>query len=83
MKKFIHSFLVVSYELFMRFVFSLPRYGFCNSIKSFFLIANGAKIGKYGLIGANTLVTKNMINPDSCFVIGSRDKVVKQLDEKE
>ena len=46
MKKLIHSFLVVTYELFVRIVFSLPRYGFCNRFKSIFLILNGAKIGK-------------------------------------
>ena len=40
------SFLVVSYEMLMAIVFSLPRFGFCDAIKTGFLRLNGATIGK-------------------------------------
>ena len=41
-----HQFLVVSYELCMKILFSLPRYPFLNSCKARFLRMMGAKIGK-------------------------------------
>jgi carbonic anhydrase/acetyltransferase-like protein (isoleucine patch superfamily) len=34
------------------------------------------------LIGANALVTENMVIPDGSLVLGSPAKVIKQLDEK-
>ncbi len=40
------NFIVVSYELVQRLLFSLPRYTFFNALKSLFLRALGAKIGK-------------------------------------
>lgn len=40
------NFIVVSYELVQRLLFSLPRYPFFNAIKAAFLRALGAKIGK-------------------------------------
>ena len=46
MKKWFHGFLVVSYELFMRLAFLLPRYSLCNRVTSLFLMMNGAKVGK-------------------------------------
>lgn len=39
-------FLVVSFELVMRLLFSLPRFRMLNSIKSYCLRSVGAKIGK-------------------------------------
>jgi len=45
-KKYIHIFLVVSYEAILRVLFSLPRYKLLNIIKAFFLKINGASIGK-------------------------------------
>lgn len=41
----IKSFLVVSYELLQRLIFSMPRYRFFNILKSAFLRMNGASIG--------------------------------------
>jgi len=43
---FIYHFIVVSYELVARLIFSLPRYSWLNSLKSIFLRMMGAKIGK-------------------------------------
>jgi len=45
-KRKFHSFLVVSYEFFMKVIFSLPRYTTCNYLKKKFLELNGAVIGK-------------------------------------
>ncbi len=45
-KPFYHGFLVVSYELLLRLIFSLPRYKAINNLKSFFLRRVGAKVGK-------------------------------------
>ncbi|HMW48696.1 MAG TPA: acyltransferase [Cellvibrionaceae bacterium] len=41
----IKSFIVVSYEMIARLVFSLPRFFLCNLIKKYFLVLVGAKIG--------------------------------------
>ena len=38
-------FVIVTYEFIMRFIFSLPRYKFFNSLKSWFLRLVGAQIG--------------------------------------
>jgi acetyltransferase-like isoleucine patch superfamily enzyme len=38
--------VVVSYELCIRIIFALPRFGIFNGFKSFFLRVVGAKIGK-------------------------------------
>lgn len=42
----IKSFVVISYETIMAFLFSMPRYRTLNTIKSYFLRLNGAKVGK-------------------------------------
>ena len=39
------------------------------------------KIGQFCVIGANTLITENMVIPDNSLVIGSPGKVVKSLPE--
>jgi len=65
MKKWLHSFLVVSYELVMRLVFSLPRYSVCNKVKSFFLTLNGAKIGKRVIFYPGVWIA-----PGKNFVVG-------------
>jgi len=41
-----HGFLVVTYELLLKILFSLPRYKTINRLKGFFLSLVGAKIGK-------------------------------------
>lgn len=38
-------FFIVSYEIVMRLIFSLPRYRFCNNLKATFLRMMGAKVG--------------------------------------
>lgn len=43
---FFHTFLVVTYELLLTIIFSLPRYKTFNRLKAFFLSLVGAKIGK-------------------------------------
>lgn len=45
-KKCIHSFLVVTYELIQSMIFILPRYKIFNYFKKAFLKLNGADIGK-------------------------------------
>ncbi len=44
--KLCKPFLIVSYECILRLLFSLPRYPVFNMLKSTFLRANGATIGK-------------------------------------
>jgi carbonic anhydrase/acetyltransferase-like protein (isoleucine patch superfamily) len=44
-------------------------------------ILNNAKIGKFCVIGAHTLVTEGMDVPDFSMVLGTPGKVVKQLPE--
>ncbi len=46
MGTFFHGFLVVSYELIQRLIFSFPRYRAVNNLKSLFLKLVGAKVGK-------------------------------------
>ena len=40
------NFVVISYEFIQRILFSLPRYPLLNALKSSFLRALGAKVGK-------------------------------------
>lgn len=42
-------------------------------------ILNNAKIGKFCIIGAHTLVTEGMEIPDFSMVLGTPGKIVKQL----
>jgi maltose O-acetyltransferase len=44
--RMLHKFLVVSYELLFRCIFCLPRYRLFDAMKAWFLIANGAVIGR-------------------------------------
>lgn len=44
-------------------------------------ILNNAKIGKFCIIGAHTLVTEGMEIPDFSMVLGTPGKIVKQLPE--
>lgn len=46
-------------------------------------ILDGAEIGKYSIIGANSLVTKNKKIPPKSLVMGSPAKVVRKLKEDE
>lgn len=46
-KGIMHRFLVISYEAFIGLLFALPRYSWCNSVKSAFLRIMGARIGKH------------------------------------
>ncbi len=41
-------------------------------------VLNGAKIGKGSIIGANALVTTDMIVPENSLVIGVPGKIIKQ-----
>ena len=50
MKKIVKSFIVVSYELLMAIIFSLPRYCFCIFLKVLLLRMMGAEIGKMVVI---------------------------------
>jgi carbonic anhydrase/acetyltransferase-like protein (isoleucine patch superfamily) len=45
-------------------------------------ILNHARIGRFCIIGAHSLVTENMEVPDFSVVMGTPGKVVKQLPEK-
>ncbi len=45
-------------------------------------ILNNVRIGNCCIIGANTLVTENMVIPDFSMVLGSPGKIVKQLPEQ-
>lgn len=45
------------------------------------VVLNRAKIGKFCVIGANTLITEGTEIPDYSVVMGSPGKVVKTLDE--
>lgn len=46
MNNHLHQLLVVSYELCLTLIFSLPRYSFFNWLKVKFLSLNGAKFGQ-------------------------------------
>jgi carbonic anhydrase/acetyltransferase-like protein (isoleucine patch superfamily) len=44
-------------------------------------ILNGAKIGRYCLVGANALVTEGKEFPDYSLIVGSPAKAIRTLDE--
>jgi carbonic anhydrase/acetyltransferase-like protein (isoleucine patch superfamily) len=44
-------------------------------------LLNGAKIGRFCIVGANALVTENKEFPDYSLIVGSPAKVLRQLDE--
>lgn len=46
-------------------------------------VLDGADIGEYSIIGANTLVTSNQVIPPRSLVLGSPGKVVKTLTDKD
>jgi acetyltransferase-like isoleucine patch superfamily enzyme len=58
--------IVVSYEMIMRFLFSLPRFRFLNFLKSNFLRLFGAKVGKKIVYYPGVWIT-----PPSKIVIGN------------
>lgn len=45
------------------------------------MIVGNVRIGKHCVIGANSVVTKNI--PDYCVAVGSPVKVIKNIDKKE
>jgi len=45
------------------------------------ILLNGAKIGRFCIVGANALVTENREFPDYSLIVGAPAKVVRQLDE--
>ena len=47
------------------------------------VILNGAKIGKYCIIGANSLIPEGKVIPDGSLVMGSPGKVVRELTEQQ
>lgn len=44
-------------------------------------VLNNAKIGKFCIIGAHTLITEGMEIPDFSMVVGTPGKIIKQLPE--
>ena len=44
-------------------------------------LLNGAKIGKFCIVGANALMTEDKEFPDYSLIVGSPAKVMRQLDE--
>jgi carbonic anhydrase/acetyltransferase-like protein (isoleucine patch superfamily) len=44
-------------------------------------LLNGAKIGRFCIVGANALVTENREFPDYSLIVGAPAKVIRQLDE--
>lgn len=46
-------------------------------------ILDGAEIGEYSIVGANTLVTSGTVIPPRSLVIGSPGKVVRELTDKD
>ncbi len=46
-------------------------------------ILNGAKIGKFCLIGANTLITEGKVIPDRSVVMGSPGKIIRQATDRD
>ncbi len=82
--------LVATYETLMALVFSLPRYRWCNALKSFFLRCMGAKVGRWVVyypgvwivpgrnltLGHRVNLAKDVIIVDSCPIsIGDRTLV--------
>jgi len=47
------------------------------------VVLNGARIGKYCIIGANTLIAEGKEIPDGSLVVGSPGKVVRELTEEQ
>ena len=47
------------------------------------MILNGAKIGKYCIIGASSLIPEGKVIPDGSLVMGSPGKVVRELTEQQ
>ena len=47
------------------------------------IILNGAKIGKNCIIAAGALIPQNKIIPDNSLVMGSPEKIVRQVTEEE
>ncbi len=45
------------------------------------VILNNVKIGKYCIIGANTLIPEGKEIPDGSLVVGSPGRIVRQLDD--
>ena len=46
-------------------------------------VLNGATIGNYCLIGANSLITEAMQIPDNSLVFGSPAKVIKPISDEQ
>jgi carbonic anhydrase/acetyltransferase-like protein (isoleucine patch superfamily) len=57
--------------------------GDCSLIGINAVVLNHVRIGKYCIIGANTLVTEGKEIPDRSLVIGSPGKVVRELTDDE
>ena len=47
------------------------------------VILNGARIGKFCIIGANSLIPEGKVIPDGSLVMGSPGKVVRELTEQQ
>ena len=46
------------------------------------IVLNGAKIGRYSLVGAGALVTEGKAFADNSLIVGSPARVVRTLDAK-
>ena len=46
-------------------------------------ILNKAKIGKYSIIGANTLITENKVIPERSLVVGSPGRIIRKVTDEE
>ena len=46
-------------------------------------ILNKAKIGKYSIIGANSLITENKVIPERSLVVGSPGRVIRKVTDEE
>ncbi|WP_136799810.1 acyltransferase [Desulfosediminicola ganghwensis] len=64
---FLHPFFVVTFECVMQMLFTLPRYRFCNYLKSIFLRLLGAKVGKRVVFYPGVWITKA---PSHQLIIG-------------
>ena len=47
------------------------------------VVLNGAQIGKFCIIGANTLIPENKVIPDGSLVVGAPGRAIRQLSDEQ
>ncbi|MEY4592759.1 MAG: hypothetical protein RIR18_1654, partial [Pseudomonadota bacterium] len=47
------------------------------------VVLNRATIGKYCIVGANTLIPEGKVFPDRVLIVGSPGKVIRELTDEE